>query len=96
MPSSTSESEDERPMFSQEEIIAIEKEHEARRDAALKKHLDSRAHCLPRFILIRAQDPEHPITKLSPFVIQKAVAGAVGTVKSVRKMYRPYPHLLME
>ncbi len=73
-----------------------ETEHEARRDAALKKHLDSRAHYLPRFILIQAQDLEQPITKLSPFVIQKAVAGVVGTVKSVRKMYRPYLYLLME
>ena len=75
-------------MFTQDEIIGIETEHEVRHNATVKKHLDSRAHCLPRFILFRAENPEHPITKLSPFVIQKTVADAVGTDTSVRKMYR--------
>ncbi len=91
-PLQNSESEDENSdvMFSQAEFEEASKQHEARREELLKQHLESRAHCLPRFFFkIAAVDPEHPITKHSPFVIKKAISGTIGTVKSIKKMYRP-------
>ena len=39
-----------------------------------------------RFIIIKSSDSEKPITKLSPFVIQKTLQSILGTPKSVKKL----------
>ena len=40
----------------------------------------------PHFIVIESKDPSHPITKLSPFVVEKQLLGILGTPKSVKKL----------
>ena len=40
----------------------------------------------PRFIVIQSQDPSKPVTKLSPFIIEKQLSGILGTPKSVKKL----------
>jgi hypothetical protein len=38
------------------------------------------------FLVIESLDPDKPITKLSPFVIEKTLSGILGTPKSVKKL----------
>ena len=40
----------------------------------------------PTFIVIESKDPSNPVTKLSPFVIEKQLHGILGTPKSVKKL----------
>lgn len=40
----------------------------------------------PKFITIESISSDIPITKLSPFAIQKGIAGIAGTVKEVKKL----------
>ena len=40
----------------------------------------------PRFIVIQSQDPSKPVTKLSPFIIEKQLSSILGTPKSVKKL----------
>ena len=40
----------------------------------------------PRFIVLEPRDILQPLTKLSPFAVEKAILGRYGTVKKVRKM----------
>ena len=40
----------------------------------------------PNFIVIESKDPSHPITKLSPFVVEKQLLSILGTPKSVKKL----------
>lgn len=40
----------------------------------------------PKFISIEASSPDLPITMLSPFAIQKGIAGIAGRVKEVKKI----------
>lgn len=40
----------------------------------------------PKFITIESVSSDLPITKLSPFAIQKGIAGIAGTVKEVKKL----------
>ncbi len=39
-----------------------------------------------RFILLESLAPDMPLTKLSPFAIQKGISGITGTVKDVKKL----------
>lgn len=39
-----------------------------------------------RFIILESTQTEMPLTKLSPFAIQKGIAGIAGTVKDVKKL----------
>lgn len=41
----------------------------------------------PRFLIIESKDENRPITKMSPFLIQKALQGLAGEPKSVKKLY---------
>ena len=49
------------------------------------KELDISSPSFPRFLLLEAMGKE-PITRLSPFVIQKTIQGVIGTVESVKKL----------
>ena len=40
----------------------------------------------PRFLLIESTIPEQPLSKLSPFVIQKVLLSVAGSPKSVKKL----------
>ena len=40
----------------------------------------------PRFLIIEAEDSTKPITKLSPFIIEKTLKSILGTPKSVKKL----------
>ena len=40
----------------------------------------------PTFIVIESKDPSNPVTKLSPYVIEKQLHGILGTPKSVKKL----------
>ena len=40
----------------------------------------------PQFLLIASKDAALPITKLSPFVIEKALTGLAGSPKNVKKL----------
>ena len=40
----------------------------------------------PRFIVLDSVNPSEPLTKLSPFAVEKAIQGRFGTVKKVTKM----------
>ena len=39
-----------------------------------------------RFLVIKSDDDEKPITSLSPFIIEKQIEALVGTVKTVKKL----------
>ena len=38
-----------------------------------------------RFLVIKSDDDEKPITNLSPFIIEKQIEALIGTVKTVKK-----------
>ena len=40
----------------------------------------------PKFLIIKSEEEENPITKLSPFVIEKQIEAIIGTPKSVKKL----------
>ena len=40
----------------------------------------------PRFLLIESTVPDQPLSKLSPFVIQKVLMSVAGSPKSVKKL----------
>ena len=40
----------------------------------------------PRFLVIEGTDENHPLTKLSPFVIQKGLQGSAGVPKDVKRL----------
>ena len=40
----------------------------------------------PRFIVLDSVNPSEPLSKLSPFAVEKAIKGRFGTVKKVTKM----------
>lgn len=40
----------------------------------------------PRFIVLTSKDVEQPLSKLSPFIIEKAITGLAGSPKSVKKL----------
>ena len=40
----------------------------------------------PKFIVIKSENQEKPITTLSPFVIEKQIEATIGTPKSVKKL----------
>lgn len=44
------------------------------------------SHAFAKFIIIEAVDKEKPITKLSPFVIEKQLSSILGTPKSVKSL----------
>jgi len=39
-----------------------------------------------RFILLESLSIDSPLTKLSPFAIQKGITGIAGTVKDIKKL----------
>ena len=41
---------------------------------------------LPKFIVLKPTYADQPLTKLSPFVIEKSILGRYGTVKQVKKL----------
>ena len=43
----------------------------------------------PKFIVIKSENQEKPITTLSPFVIEKQIEATIGTPKSVKKAQKP-------
>ena len=70
--------------FSKDEIEEVNAQH--------RQHLEELANAprkfWPRFFNIIADPSGPPITKLSPFAIEKAIRGLVGTVQSVKKLFR--------
>ena len=40
----------------------------------------------PRFLIIESSKPDQPLTKLSPFVIEKVLVSLAGSAKSVKKL----------
>ena len=41
---------------------------------------------LPKFIVLKPTYLDQPLTKLSPFAIEKSILGRYGTVKQVKKL----------
>ena len=39
----------------------------------------------PRFIVLESLNPDEPLTKLSPFLVEKAIQGRFGSVKKCQK-----------
>jgi len=39
-----------------------------------------------RWFVVQSVDSDHPISKLSPFLLSKAIKSAVGTVKTLRRL----------
>ena len=39
-----------------------------------------------RWFVVQSVDSNHPVSKLSPFVLDKAVRSAVGSVKTLRRL----------
>jgi len=42
----------------------------------------------PRWLIIEVAEPEQNLSKLSPFVLGKALSAQIGTLKSVKRMYK--------
>ena len=42
----------------------------------------------PRWLIIEAAEPEQNLSKLSPFVLGKALSAQIGTLKSVKRLYK--------
>jgi len=45
-------------------------------------------HNFPRWLIIEAAEPEQTLSKLSPFVLGKALSAQIGTLKSVKRLYK--------
>ena len=88
-----SDSEPDMP-FDEDEIEEIKEQHREH----LEKMLNTPRKFWPRFFTIHTNPPMPPITKLSPFAIEKAMRGLIGTVQSVKKIFRKdkIPELLVE
>jgi len=41
-----------------------------------------------RWLIIEAAEPKETLSKLSPFVLGKAVSAQIGTLKSVKRLYK--------
>ena len=41
----------------------------------------------PKFLLIQSVDPDHPITKLSPFTIHQGIQGLAGTPWTIHRFH---------
>ena len=83
--------------FSQEEINEVQAQHQKFREDKIKQKLNQKFW--PKFFQIYTpNESEKPITALSPFFIQKAIHGLVGTVSSIKKIFRKdqTPYLLVE
>jgi len=51
------------------------------------ENTNERADChYDRWFVVQSVDSDHPISKLSPFILDKAIRSAVGTVKTVRSL----------
>ena len=69
--------------FDPDEIIEIEKQHTKFREEQIKQKQNQKF--LPRFFQIfGTTEHDKPITTLSPFYIQKAIYGLIGTVTSMQ------------
>ena len=59
---------------------------------ALSSDSESDSECqnpsshFPRFLVIEAEDSSNPITRLSPFIIEKQISSILGTAKSVKRL----------
>jgi len=42
----------------------------------------------PRWLIIEVAEPEQNLSKLSPFVLGKALSAQIGTLKSVKRLYK--------
>jgi len=42
----------------------------------------------PRWLIIEAAEPERSLSKLSPFVLGKALTAQIGSLKSVKRLYQ--------
>ena len=42
----------------------------------------------PRWLIIEAAEPAHSLLKLSPFVLGKALTAQIGSLKSVKRLYK--------
>jgi len=45
-------------------------------------------HIFPRWLIIEAAEPEHSLAKLSPFLLGKALTAQIGSLKSVKRLYK--------
>ena len=50
------------------------------------ENVQSTNTAFPRFLLIESIVPDQPLSKLSPFVIEKVLVGLTGSPKSVKKL----------
>ena len=83
--------------FTQDEIDEIQAQQAKYREEQIAQK--QKLKFLPRFFQIFGNSEQgKPITTLSPFFIQKAIYGLVGTVPSIKKTYRKdkAPYLLVE
>ena len=39
-----------------------------------------------RWFIVQSVDSDHPVSKLSPFILDKAICSALGSVKTVRQL----------
>ena len=82
-------------IFDQEELDEIKAQHTKFREQQISKKQNNKYW--PKFFQIFTND-DKPITTLSPFFLQKAIYGLVGTVKKIQKIFRKeqVPYLLVE
>jgi len=51
------------------------------------ENANERVNChYDRWFVVQSVDSEQPVSKLSPFIIDKAIRSAVGSVKTVRRL----------
>ena len=67
----------------------MDHQNKKRNRDALDAELDnaqSTSPSFPRFLIIESTVPDEPLSKLSPFVIEKVLVGLAGSPKSVKKL----------
>ena len=53
----------------------------------ISENANERVDChYDRWFVVQSLDSEQPVSKLSPFIIDKAIRSAVGTVKIIRSL----------
>ena len=78
-------------MATQKKAKLQEKNHEGKRplsesDSESESSTNSFSIHFPTFIVIESKDVSHPVTKISPFVVEKQLHSILGTPKSVKKL----------
>ncbi|KAK2150841.1 hypothetical protein LSH36_386g02046, partial [Paralvinella palmiformis] len=62
------------------------KKKRSREQVDSESDTDGSIECWPRFLMIESTDSSRPLSKLSPFALQRGIQGLAGIVRNVTRL----------